>query len=48
MNNVVDKKLEKGMARGIRAMVLQSAGIATGLVLMFLMSYYGSEIDFAK
>jgi hypothetical protein len=46
MNKTVEKQLAKGGWRGLRCMALQSAGVLTGLVLMFLMSYYGTAIQF--
>lgn len=46
MNATVETALSKGVWRGVRCMALQSAGLFTGLVLMFIMSYYGSQIKF--
>ncbi len=46
MNEVMEKKLDEGpgLVPGIRVMLIQTSGVATGLVALFLLAFYGSEI----
>uniref|UniRef100_A0A183VHC6 ZIP family metal transporter n=1 Tax=Toxocara canis TaxID=6265 RepID=A0A183VHC6_TOXCA len=46
----INKKAEEEMKRNLRAgvnmMLLQTAGLATGLIIMYLFAEYGSMISF--
>lgn len=46
MNNTMEKALQKNVLKAFYVLLVQSAGILTGLSIMFLMSYFGDRITF--
>lgn len=46
MNKEMDLAVEMGIGKGFKMFILQSSGVVTGLLTMFLMAYFGSRIQF--
>lgn len=45
MNQASDRHMGKSTLQGIKCIALQASGVLVGLVAMFLMAYYGSNIS---
>lgn len=46
MNNTMEKALQKDVKKAFYVLIVQSAGVLTGLSIMFIMSYFGDQITF--
>uniref|UniRef100_A0A914WT53 Zinc transporter ZIP14 n=1 Tax=Plectus sambesii TaxID=2011161 RepID=A0A914WT53_9BILA len=47
MNKTMEEEMNIKLSAGLIVLFLHSAGVFTGLITMFLMSYYGGEIQFS-
>lgn len=46
INKKAEEEMKRNLREGIQTMLLQSAGLATGLTIMYLFAQYGSLISF--
>ncbi len=48
MNQAVDKHMEKHTTKGLLVLLLQALGVLTGLIAMFCMARYGTDIKIGE
>jgi hypothetical protein len=47
MNKAMEEQMNVTLSAGLLVLLLQAAGVLTGLTTMFLMAYYGGDIQFS-